>query len=157
MNQLQRLFEFRDVTDHGQHDAQVAITCVGLEHGAHLGQENLRVIQRHANAAPAEEGVVFGYRKVRQGLVAADIQCAHGHRARREGRELLAVDQPLLFLTGETVTQKKRHFRPVQADALRPLLERARDIGHQAGVDPERQAVTIHGFAGQLAQGLEVA
>ncbi|MCY1433990.1 hypothetical protein D9M71_500340 [compost metagenome] len=154
MDQVQGLFEFVDTGNHRQQDAQVVQAFTGLEHGAGLHQEDFRVIEGDANTAPAEERVVFLDREVRQRLVAADIQAAHGHRQRVEGRQLLAIDRQLLLFTGEALVDHERHFSAVQADAFGATLLGAGDIGEQAGVDPQRHAVTIEGYARQFAQGV---
>ena len=69
-----------------------------------------------------------------------------------EGRQLLAVDLGLFFFAGETLVHHKRHFGAVQADTLGTALLGALYIGQQAGVDPQRHAVAVEGFAWQLTQ-----
>ncbi|MNZ88579.1 hypothetical protein D3C78_1074740 [compost metagenome] len=113
------------------------------------------MVEGDANAAPAEEGVLFLDREVGQRLVAADIQGAHGHRQRVEGGELLAVDRQLLLFAGEAVVDHERHFRAVQTDPFGTALLGAGDIRQQAGVDPQRHTVAVQRLAGKFAQSCE--
>ena len=155
LHQRQRLFKFRDVADHGQHDAQIAQPRIGLEHGAHLREQNLRVIEGDANTAPAEKGIRFLDREIGQGFVAAHIQGAHGHGTGREGVQLLAVNLALLFLRGEALAHQEGDFRAVQSDPFGAA--RARHIGHESRVDPQRQTLLVERDTGQLTQGLQIA
>ena len=156
VDQAQRLFQLLQAADHRQQDAQVVQPGAGLEHGAHLHQEDFRVIEGDADAAPAEEGVLLLDGEIRQRLVAADIQRAHGHRLRVEGHQLLAVDRRLFLLAGEAVMGHERHFTAIQADALGTTLLGAADVGEQAGIHPQRHAMAVGGLAWQVAQGIEV-
>jgi hypothetical protein len=93
--------------------------------------------------------------KVRQRLVTADVQAAHGHRLRVERGELLAVDRQLFLFAREALVDHERHFGAVQADTFGATLLRPRHVRQQAGVDPQRHAVAIEGHARQVAQGVE--
>ncbi len=86
VDQVLRLFDFVRAGDHRQQNPQVVQAFAGLEHGAGLHQEDFRVIEGDANSAPAKERVVFLDREVRQRLVTADVQAAHGHWQRMESR-----------------------------------------------------------------------
>lgn len=67
--------------DHRVHDAHVAIGS-RAENGAQLRPEDLRMAERHADGAEAEEGIVLMRQlERRQLLVAADIQRADDERA----------------------------------------------------------------------------
>ena len=155
-DQFERLFQLRHVADHGQHDAQVAQALVGLEHGPDLGEENLRMVQGHADTAPAQERVVFFNGEIGQRFVAANVQGAHGHRLGREGSQLAAIGLALLFLGGKAVAQQERHLGAIQAHPLRTLLQGAGHVRHQAGIDPQGHPVTVQGFTGLVPQRLEV-
>ena len=113
------------------------------------------MVEGDADTAPAEEGVLFLDREVGQRLVTADIQAAHGHRQRMEGGQLLTVDDQLFLLAGKALVHHERHLGAVQANALGATLLGPGHVGEQAGVDPQRHAVTIQGLAGQTAQGIE--
>ncbi len=155
VNQVQRLFQLADTRDHRQQDAQVVQPDAGLEHGAGLQQKDFRVIERHPDAAPAEEGIFFLDGEIRQALVAADIQGSHGHRQRMEGFELFAIDRHLLLLAGEAFLDHEGHFGAIQPNAFGASLLGAHHIGEQPGIDPQRNTVAIGGHAGQLAQHVE--
>ena len=155
VQQVQGFFEFVGAGDHRQQDAQVVQAFAGLEHGPGLHQKDFRVVEGHADPAPAQERVVFFDREVRQRLVAANVQAAHGHRLRMEGRQLLAINRQLLFFTREALVDHERHFGAVQTNAFCATLLRTGHIGQQAGVDPQRHAVAVRGDARQLAQGVE--
>ena len=64
--QVQRLVQFGRIADHRQHYAQISQAFIGLEHGANLGQEYLRMVEGDPDTAPAQKGVVFLYRKIGQ-------------------------------------------------------------------------------------------
>ncbi|MCY1175462.1 hypothetical protein D9M73_157040 [compost metagenome] len=66
VDQVQRFFQFMGAGDHRQQNPQVVQAFAGLEHGTGLHQEDFRVVEGDANAAPAEERVVFLDREVRQ-------------------------------------------------------------------------------------------
>ena len=66
VDQVQGFFQLMGAGDHRQQDAQVVQAFAGLEHGAGLYEENFRVVEGNANPAPAEEGVVFLDREIRQ-------------------------------------------------------------------------------------------
>ena len=83
IDQRNAFVHFAQITDHGQHDAQRGEQSFArFDHGAHLGNQNFRMIERHADAAPAKKRIVFAYREIRQCLVSADIQRAHRYRPR---------------------------------------------------------------------------
>ena len=66
--------------DHREHNAHVAIGS-RAENGAQLRPEDLRMAERHADGAEAEEGIVLMRQlERRQLLVAADIQRANDER-----------------------------------------------------------------------------
>ena len=148
-----RLLHLGHARHHGQHDAQHALEAgVGLEHGAGLGQEDLRVVQGDANAAPAEKGIVLGDGEVGQRLVAAHIQGAHGHWTRFECLHVGSIEAPLLLLGGKAVLGHEGHFGAEQTDALRAPVQGAGDVAGQADVHPQQHPVAVEGDAGQAAQ-----
>ncbi|MNN15547.1 hypothetical protein D3C81_1286540 [compost metagenome] len=108
------------------------------------------MVEGDADAAPTQKRVFFLDREVRQRLVATDVEGAHGHRQRVEGRQLLTVDGQLLFLAGEALVDHERHFGAVQPYPFGAALLSTGDVGQQAGVDPQRHAVAIRGDARQL-------
>ncbi|MNE26588.1 hypothetical protein D3C80_1199590 [compost metagenome] len=143
MNQVQGFFKLVDTGNHRQQNAQVVQAFAGLEHGAGLHQEDFRVVEGHADTAPAQERVVFLDREVGQGLVTADVQAAHGHRQRVECRQLLTVDRQLLFLTGKALVDHERHFGAIQPHTFGAPLLGTGNISEQAGVDPQRHTVAV--------------
>ena len=155
--ELEGLLEFRHVAHHGQEYAQVAEARVGLEHRTQLGEENLRMVQGHAYAAPAQEGIRFLDGEVGQGLVTPDIQGAHRDGVGREGLELLAVNLALLFLGRKTLAHEEGNFGAVQAHALGAALQGTGDVCHEPRVHPQRDALIVGRHAGQTAQRLEIA
>ncbi len=82
LEQAQRVVDLVDVGDHGQQHLQVVEPLGGAQHGAQLHHQHLGMVQGHADAAPAEEGVGLLDGEVGQVLVAADVQGAHHHRQR---------------------------------------------------------------------------
>eukprot|EP01136_Pigoraptor_vietnamica_P039767 Opistho-1_new@10917 len=155
VDQVQGFFQLMGAGDHRQQNPQVVQAFTGLEHGAGLHQEDFRVVEGDANAAPAEERVVFLDREVRQRLVATNVQGTHGHWLWVKRGQLLAVDRQLFLFTREALVDHERHFGTVQTDAFGPALLRARDVRQQAGVDPERHAVAIDRDARQIAQRIQ--
>ena len=94
-------------------------TRTGLDHGADLGEEYLRVVEGDANAPPAEKRVLLFDGEIGQRLVAPDVERAHGHGAWIERLHVLAVDGPLFLLRGKPSADRERHLRAEQSDALR--------------------------------------
>ena len=155
-DQPDRGFHFAQIAHHRQHDLQIFEPDARPHHGANLGGEDLRVVEGDADAAPAEERVRLLDGKVRQRLVPADVEGAHGDGFWRAGVELLAVDFGLLLLAGKALGEEEGHFGAEQPDAFGALVERAQHIGHQAGVHLQRHPVAVGGFAGQIPQAGEI-
>ena len=105
------------------------------------------MVQRYANAAPAEEWVVFRYGEIWQCLVAAHVEGAHGHGPGLERFHVLPVEFPLLFLGGEPVMGDERHFRSEQADPFRTAVERSGNVARQADVHPQEDPPSVEGNA----------
>ena len=61
---------------HGQHDLQVTQADGSTQHGADLGQKDLRMVEQDPHTTPAEEGIGLGHGKIGQRLVAADVERA---------------------------------------------------------------------------------
>ena len=98
IDQVQRRIYFSNVADHRQHNTKIIEAFTGLHHGANLNQENLRVIEGNANAAPAEKRVCLIDREVRERLIPTDIQRTHRHRVWAERLQLLPINLLLLAL-----------------------------------------------------------
>ena len=143
VNLTHGLLDLMHTGDHGQHDAQIVEPFGCTQHGAHLDQKDLRVIQGYPDAAPAKEGVVFLNGEVGQRLVTPDIQRSHSDRAWCKGFQLSTVALQLLLLTGEKVADHERYFGSVQTDPFRPTLQRAGHIRYQPGIHPQGHAVAV--------------
>ena len=113
------------------------------------------MVQRHANAAPAQKWVVLLDGKIIQRFIAANIQRAHGDRPGGKGFELVAIDLFLLRLAGKAVTNHKGNFGSIQSDTFGPAIQRTDGIRHQASVDPQGNAVVVRRFAGQVPGSLQ--
>ncbi len=83
------------------------------------------MIERDANAAPAEERVFLVDRKIRQRLVAADVERAHRDRMRAERFHVLAIDNALFLFGRKPIERHERHFGAEQADTFRAAVQRA--------------------------------
>ena len=81
------------------------------------------MVEADADAAPAEERVGLLDGEVGQGLVAADVEGAHGHRPRGEHLDLLPVDFALLVFRGKAFLHEEGNFGAVQADPFGAPVE----------------------------------
>src|SRR3569833_1385713 len=155
LHETTRLVHLGDLAHHGQQQTQVVHAGARPQHGAQLHEEDFGMIERDADAAPAKKGIVFMDREIRERLVAADIERAQHHRPRREGLQHLTIDAPLLLLAGEAVADHEGEFGAIEADALRAVRERQRNVGDEARIGAQGQAHTVRRLGWQVAQALQ--
>src|SRR5690554_205450 len=148
--QTQRIVNLIKVGHHRQQELHVVAAYRGPQHGTQLHHQYLGVVQGHANAAPAKEGVGFLDGKIGQVLVTADIQGTHHHRQRGKALQLVTIEPRLLLFTRKLLGNHEGHFGTVEPHTADTLLERDRGINGQPGVDHQRHGMTVDGFAGQI-------
>ena len=153
--QIQRLAQLADAADHWKQDRQIGIDRAGPQHRPQLRLEQVGLIQADADAAPAQKRILLTDGKIRQRLVATHIQGAQHHRMRFHDSQHSGVDGGLLFLAGETIAQKEMQLRAIQPHALHPTVASGGDIGEQAGIGMQFQAMLVQGLGRQIAQMLQ--
>ena len=124
LNQLFCVVNLVDVTDHRQQDTEVAGGSIGTQHRAHLHQENFRLVERQADAAPAQAGILFTDRHIGQLFVCPHIQRSQRYRLVVEQLQHALILRHLLLFRREAILQHKRDFGAVEADAIHPAAQR---------------------------------
>ena len=157
LDQEQGIVDLADGADHGQQQLQVVESNGRAQHRAHLAQEDLGMVERDADATPAQEGIGLLHRKVRQRLVAADVEGADRHRTWREQFQYMPIVGHLRRLARKAVAHDEGQLSPVETDAGRFLDAERTALGHQTGVEIERDHIAVGGLGRQMAQGLQLA
>ena len=140
--------EFRDIGDHGQHEAKLA--AGRRPEAPHLRAEHSRTVERHADRAPAECGVVLnGPAEIGQHLVAADIErTKHDGRDRRHRGWLYRAG--LLLEPRERRRDHELELGAEQADAVRARLIEMRQVEEEPGIDVQADALAVQGDRGTV-------
>ena len=124
---------------------------------AQLRGEDLRALEREADAAHAEERVGLGrHGQGRQRLVGAGVERAHDERAAVERHGDLAQGLDLLVLVGQLRAVEEEELGAQQADALGAQLDRGGGLGGGAEVGEDLDARAVArgaGLVGALARG----
>ena len=124
---------------------------------AQLRGEDLRALEREADAAHAEERVGLGrHGQRRQRLVGAGVERAHDERPAVERHGDLAQGLDLLVLVGQLRAVEEEELGAQQADALGAQLDRGGRLGGRAEVGEDLHARAVARRArlvGALARG----
>ena len=112
-----------DRDDQRQHDAQVAVHRRAQQR-PQLRAEDLRLIEAHADGAPAEERIRFRGEPAYGQLVAADVERANHHRHAGERLDHAPVAAVLLFLVGHRGATHDEEFGAHEPHALGPAVAR---------------------------------
>ena len=147
LDQPHRVVDLVDMADHRQQNAEVAGGGVGAQHGAHLHQKNLRLIERQANAAPAEARILFADRHVGQLFIGADVERAQRDRLVVKQLQHALILRHLLLFGREAVLQHKGNFGAVETDAVHPAIERLFMLGAEASVKHHLDALAAFQLA----------
>ncbi|MNN43909.1 hypothetical protein D3C81_1581730 [compost metagenome] len=122
-DQATRFVDFIQTGHHRQKNAEISGGCVSTQHGAHLHQENLRLIERNADPTPAKARVFFTDRHVRQLFIRANIQRSQGDGLVVKHLQHSLILRHLLLFGREAALQHERNFSAVQANAVDTAAE----------------------------------
>ncbi len=157
LEELLRPPDFLHARDHRQEHAHAAVGA-GAENRPELHLEEIRQLERDADRAPAEKGVLFlGESQIVRILVGAEVERAERHPLRTERVDHATVEAKLFFLVGEVSIGEERKLRAIEADPLGPVAMSERQVAHQPDVRFEGDAMTVERLGGQIVQRLELA
>ena len=153
------LAHFVDGDDERQHDAHVAVHR-GAHERAQLRPEELRLVEAHANGAPAEERIRLVRIPPHRELVAAHVERADHHGLSAERLDDVRVGLVLLLLVRHRRAADDEELGAHQADALGAAQRGARGLLRQVHVHEELDPNAVHRdrlLAGEPGQHLALA
>src|SRR6185369_17466070 len=128
--------------NHREEDADTAERA-GAQDRAELRLEDVRQLERDADRAPAEEGVLLAREvQVARILVGPDVERADGDRLAVELAHEAGIYLVLLLLVGEVAIREERELGAIEPDPVRAVTRDERQIGDQPDVRVEVHAAT---------------
>ena len=143
---------FFESGDHRKQQLDRAV-CAGHHDRLDLGAENIPVVEGNPDRTPAHEGVVFlGRAEIGEGLVAADVEGADGHRVVGEILDYLAVELILVVAVGKAAPGHVGEFGAVQADSFGPVAQGDVDVADQTDIGAQGDLLPVAGNGRQVAE-----